>query len=220
MVYRGSGIVLLAFAVSGCWGDEKTRFPEGLDPIETIDVAAPPAVGGDLFPEMLAFDSGNRMGFDWVEARGFVHAPIARTWEAMREPEVCVDRREVDRWALRNATDEDLELYDFAYVIHNEVDDVINVEFDNTWHHGATMGTVEEPEEIVANFQKTWGTTFIDILRGTIIARPVDAETTELLMVEHIRAASGDGQDQARSYLTDYHASIVAHVHGEPLPAY
>jgi hypothetical protein len=217
MAHGGVMLVVVALGVTGCFGDEKTSFPEGLEPFEEIDVAAPEGTETDPFPERLAFDSGSRSGFDWVEARGFVHAPIARTWEAMREPEVCVDRRAVDRWSVRNVEDAE---HDFSYVIHNEVDDVISVEFDNTWRHGATTGTVEVPEEIHANFQKTWGTTFIDILRGSVIARPVDAETTELLMVEHIRAASGDGQEQGRSYLGDYFASIVAHVRGDPLPTY
>ena len=211
------GVLVIVF-LAGCWGDEKTRFPEGLEPLEESTAPAPAGTEADPHPETIEFVDGERMGFAWVHGRGFVHAPIATTWAAMREPEVCVDRRKVASWSVEHVEMPD-EQYDFEYVIHNTVEDVITVEFEITWRHGAVEGTREEPELIVANYQKTWGTTFIDILRGSVVATPVDETTTEITFVEHLRASAGDGTE-AQSYLRDYFDSIVAHAHGEPLPTF
>lgn len=212
------GTLVLVLFLAGCWGDEKTKFPEGLEPLEENTAPAPAGTAEDPHPETIELVDGTRMGFAWVHGRGFVHAPITTVWAAAREPEVCVDRRKVARWSVEHVEMPD-EQYDFEYVIHNEVDDVITVEFDITWRHGAVEGTLEAPELVVANYQKTWGTTFISILRGTVVLTPVDETTTEVALVEHLRASASDGTE-VRSYLRDYFESIVARSHGAPLPTY
>jgi len=212
------GAVLLALLLTACFGDERTKFPEGLEPLEESTAPAPDPTDSEEFPETLVLVDGHRDGFAFVHGHAFVHASLADTWSAMRTPQACVDARAVDRWSIIEVPLE--EPYDFTYKVHNEVDDVITVEFDITWRHGAVEGTVDAPELVVANYQKTWGTTFIDILRGSVVATAVDDQTTEITFVEHLKGSADAGTMEIRSYLRDYYANILALSHGDPLPEY
>jgi len=210
-----SSLALVAL-LGGCDSNEATVFPSGLEPLEECTASAPEPTDGELFPEKVNFTSGTKEEFSWVHGRGFVHAPLAKTWAAMREPEVCVNRREVDEWTVEH----DVETgYDFSYRIHNVVHDIITVEFDVTWRQGAVSGTVEEPEVVGTRFQKTFGTTYIDLMAGSIVARAKDAETTEIELIEHLKA-TGKGPETPLNTMRDYFDSVVALVHGKPLPTY
>jgi len=90
-----------------------------------------------------------------------------------------------------------------------------------TWRQSAVEGDQLEPEVVGVRFQKTFGTVFIDILRGSVVLRRAaeDDQVTELEMIEHIAAAQG-GPETLKSYLTDLHTSVIARVHGAALPVY
>lgn len=211
-------IAVLALAIGCLGGDTKTPFPEGLDPLEPENRAAFPASDdpADPYPERLSFEVGSTPDFDWVHARGYVDAPIDRVREALLDPPVVVDRRQVDRWSV--VLDVEPE-YPHSFRIHNEVDDIITVEFDMTWRLGDSDPESAEPGLFLARWQKTNGTTFIQILRGSLVVRPIDDQTTSLELIEHLRATSGS-HDQLMSYMGDLHASIVARVNDQPLPTY
>lgn len=209
-------VLLLAGGLLGCDSDEATEFPDGLAPLEESTAPAPDPIDGDPFPEDVRFVVGTEDEYSWAHGRGFVHKPLSETWAAMRDPEVCVDRREVDEWSVENDIEKE---YDFSYRIHNIVNDIITVEFDITWRQGVVEGDLDKPELVGARFQKTFGTTFIELLSGSVVARAKDENTTELEFVEHLRA-TGKGSETVQSYLRDYFASIVAKAHGKPLPTY
>lgn len=201
---------------SGCFGNERTSFPEGLEPLED-NVAEPPApTDDDPTPEEISVASGSNDDHVWVHARAYVDAPLARTWEALKNPDACADRRKVAEYSV--VWDVEPE-YLYSFRIHNVVEDIITVEFDVTWRQGLAAGTSEDPEAVAIRYAKTWGTTFITRLEGSIVATRVDDETTELDMIEFLDAAGG-GADAVTSYLTDLHASVVAVAHGRPLPEY
>ena len=208
--------VALISGTTGCDSDEPTEFPSGLEPLEVCTAPAPDPIEGDATPEDVRFVLGTEDEYSWVHGRGFVHKPLAETWAAMRDPEVSVDRREVDEWTVEHGVETE---YDFSYVIHNTVNDIITVEFDITWRQGVVEGTVEAPELVGGRFQKTFGTTFIELLSGSIVARAVDDSTTEIELIEHLKA-TGKGADTAQSFLRDYFTSVVAKAHGNPLPTY
>lgn len=219
---RRSGIVgivtatLLGAALCGCFGNETTVFPDGLEPLEEVTVAAPEGLPDDPYPEQLNLVTGETARYDLVLARGYVQAPLADVFVAMTTPEVCVDRRAVDMFTITLDVEEG---YDHSFRVRNVVEDIVTVEFDTTWRHSLIEGDQESPELVAGAWQKTWGTVFISLLRGSIVARPVDDATTEVEMVMHLDGDQG-GVDPAVSFVTDYHSSIVAAVHGEPLPTY
>lgn len=201
--------------VSAC-GNEVTVFPPGLEPLETNRAPAPAGTDEDPFPERLEMLEGENDTFAWVQARGFVHGSVAATWSAFQDPQVVADRRKVDEWSVMSNVETG---FDVSFMIHNVVHDVITVIFDVTWRQSVVSGDRAEPTQVAIRFQKTFGTVFIDILRGSILVRQVDDQLTEIEMIEHIGAASG-GTDNIKSYLGDLFSSVVARVHGQPLPQY
>lgn len=200
--------------LTGCFGSETTVFPPGLEPLEAENRAEWPAGSG--YPETLSLAEGAYdEDLDWVHARGYLHAPLADVYAALRTPDVDVDRREVDSWTVTW----DVEDYPTSYVIHNRVDDVITVEFDVTWRHAAVEGTESEPEKTAARWQKTEGSPVITVLEGSAVAWEVADGVTALELQENLESIQSDTHTIA-SYLTDLFGSVRATVHGEPLPEY
>ncbi|MFO0725125.1 MAG: hypothetical protein U1E65_15195 [Myxococcota bacterium] len=200
----------------GC-GDKIDVFPPGLEPIEQNRADFPPASDGDRYPEMLSFASGEGHDVAWAHSKGYIHAPLSMVWSAFQEPVVVVDRRKVAEWTI---TDNVETGFDRSFLVHNIVHNVITVSFDVTWRESATVGTTEAPRTVAIRFQKTFGTVFIDILRGSVVLRQGDdPSVTEIEEIEQIAAAQG-GVDNIQSYLTDLYQSVTARVHGQALPTY
>ena len=107
-----------------------------------------------------------------------------------------------------------------TFLVHNIVHAFLTVEFEVTWRQSSIPAGEPDPQTVAIRFQKTWGTVFIDILRGSIVLRQGDAEgITEIELIEQIQAAQG-GTDNIESYLTDLYQSVRARVHDQPLPQY
>lgn len=206
----------MSLCVWGCGGNEATEFPAGLEPLEENTAPAPTGTMTDPFPEEVVLVSGSAPRYEWVHLHGFIHAPLERVYDALSEPEACVDHRKVTRHTITLDTEPD---YDRSFLTHNEVDDIITVEFDLNWRFGLVDGSNDRPDLIGGTFSKTFGTTFISLLRGSIVARRIDDVTTEVELIEHINAATG-GSDDIISFMTDYFANAVALSHGDPLPTY
>lgn len=207
---------VLTAIVAGCFGNEPTAFPPGLEPLEEVTVSPPAPVDGDDYPEALELAKGEMGQYDWVQARGYVGAPIEVVYAAIRMPDVVVDHRAVARWSVELDTEPD---YAHSFQMHNEVDDFITVEFDIAWRFGAVEGTEDAPDVVAATWQKVYGTTFIDILRGSLLLHRVTDDVTEIEVVEHVRAASR-GTDPIEAYVRDLFANTVEVSHGRPLPTY
>jgi hypothetical protein len=203
---------MLAWALAACHHEEVT-FPHRLSPLEPNKAHWP-----DPTTEDLDVVSGGDADLWWAHSRGYVQVPLADVWAALAEPDVVVDRREVDVWEV---TDDPLPAFDRSWVVHHVVQDVITVDYDLTWAWELQEGTDAAPERIVARWDKTDGTTFIDILSGTIVLEPApdDPGATGVSVVDHLKAALRDDRTIAK-YLEDLHASIVAASHDDPLPTY
>jgi hypothetical protein len=63
------------------------------------------------------------------------------------------------------------------------------------------------------------GTGFISLLEGSLIVRPAAGQTAVTLVesIQHIKSLGSDAQT-AKKALDDQFASLVAKVHGLPLP--
>lgn len=210
-----SSLLLLGLVV-GCGGDEATVFPPGLRPLEAVTVPAPAAVPGDAYPEVFNSRSGEGADYEWAQGHGYIHAPLERVYEALRDPEVTTDRRRVSSFTVTLNTEPE---YPFSYRVHNVVHELVTIEFDMSWRLGPNESMEAAPTAVSAVYQKTFGSSFIDILRGNVLARRVDDSTTEIEMVRHI-LSSGAGGPEAEIYLRDMYNSILARVRGRPLPRY
>lgn len=220
----GPTLALLT-GLSGCaLGKEVTAFPPGLEPLEANTATWPEAQGGERYPEAQNLNTGDAddeelgVEYSWSHARGYVQRPIHKVYQALVVPRVNADRREIDSYEVTY----DVEpAYPYSYVLSNVVNDVLTVEFDVTWRHGATAGSEDEPEEIGTRWQKTEGSTVIEILRGSVRTFPVEDDVTAVEMVLHQRSLQrGFDADRTRAYLQDFYVALLAEAHGEPLPEY
>ena len=90
MVRRAFILSALVFTglAAGCGGDEATAFPPGLQPFEAVTVPLPAATASDPHPEVFVTRFGEGADYEWAQGRGYIHAPLARVYEALRDPEV------------------------------------------------------------------------------------------------------------------------------------
>ena len=199
---------------SGCFENVAEEFPPGLEPFEEVNEAAPP-MGDDPYPEQLSFEQRRwTRGALSVHARAYVHADVAETFAAVRNPLAGADRRE----AVTFSWDEDVEPeYRWSHRSHLVIPDIVTVEFELTWRSGIVEGTEEAPEITATRWQKTWGTTAISLLEGSIVCRQVEPGITELEIQYHLDSLAA-GYDTIEGYLQGYLDSILALVRGEPLP--
>jgi hypothetical protein len=204
-------------AIASCKGNSSSNFPAGLEPLDPTNQApAPAGTPTDPHPEAVESVTGETDDYVWAHAHGYVHASLEQTWEAMRDPAVCVDRRKVDQW---DVTQDDEPSYKYSYLIHDLVHSIVTVEFFVGWRHDVFEGTADAPTAVAARFQKVYGTDYIEAMSGSILARKIDDTTTELELIEHLKAHA-QGPGTAESTMKDYFASVVARVHGQPLPTY
>src|SRR5262249_38698697 len=143
---------------AACAGNHATRFPPGLKTLGDNAAEFPAAVQDDAHPETITVVTGETDDYVWVQAKAYVHASLATTWEAMRTPEVCVDRRHVSSWKVTENVESG---YDYSFVIHNTFDNVITIEEDLTWRQSHFEGSLEAPDAVIAAYQKTNGSDYI-----------------------------------------------------------
>lgn len=209
------GVGALALA-PGCGGSEETAFAAGIDPLEPNTAVAPTRDPGSPPPEVIALASGAAAAYEWAHARGYLRVPLARAWDAIKEPGVLVDRRRVSEFTVtRNVEPE----YAVSFRVHNVVHDIITIEFDDTHRQGVLEGDAQNPTAIVARSQKTSGSTFITLKRDSVILRRLDDQNTAVELIRQLRS-TGTGVEEVETYIRDLYASILAQTRGEPLPRY
>lgn len=198
-----------------CSSNDAVDFPSRLAPLE--DNRAPLPTGPGDHPEILSIVSGGDADLWWAHGQGYIHAPVDSVWIHARDIEVCVDRREVEAWTSTWGT---VPSFDASYTIHNTARDIITVEYDATWvHEVQALDEADMPSRVVAQWDKTAGTPFIELLAGSVVLEAVEPNVTKVSLVEHLQAPLRDDETIA-TYLSDYFADLLARTHGEPLPTF
>ena len=210
-------LLFWGFCATGCFSEVETPFPPGLEPLEENTAAAPEARPGEPYPEELVMVRAFAPYLPRthaVHARGYVQAPIVDVWTALRHPDVGADRRTFSEWS----TTQDVEPeYDYSYVIHSVIDNVIIVEYDVSWRHGVVEGTVDAPLLVSARWQKTSGSSAISDLQGSVLLREVEPGVTEVAVIEYLRAIASD-HGNIEAFLNDMFRELVILSHGGELP--
>ncbi len=218
MTHPRSSLLLALVILTGCFDNVGTEFPEGLEPWEDPNEAPPPeAAPGDPYPEEITFVR-KRWGRDnSVHARAYVHADVAATFAGVRHPLAGADRRPAVTFTYVEDVDPE---YEYSHQSHLVVPDIVTVEMDLTWRSGVVEGTSEEPMITATRWQKTFGTTAISNLEGSIVCRRVTDDVTELEIQYHLNAL-GQGHETIENYLRGYFESVLLLAHGtapEDLP--
>lgn len=216
---RATSFALLALlALSGCFENVTTEFPEGLEPWEMPNEAEPPAATDtEPYPEEITFVRKRWMGALSMHSRAYVHADVATTFAAVRHPLAGADRRPAVTFEWEDDVEPD---YEHSHRSHLVIPDIVTVEFWLTWRSGVVEGTSEEPIITATRWQKTDGTSAISLLEGSIVCTRVNDEVTELQIQYHLNAVASNF-DTIENYLRGYFDSILLLAHGtapEDLP--
>ena len=180
--------LLLALAWA-CGGAETTEFPAGLEPLEASTAVPADTTGA----QQLRGQRQALLGSWQASARRSPRSldPRPRGWQ----------NRRAARWSVT----EDVEPSTAQLPVRNEVDDIVTVEFDVTWRHGAVEGTDTGPT--TASRWKAWVQPSFRCSRvGRCAAgRP---DVTELGSSSERRWCAD------RALVRDYYDSIVAVTYG------
>jgi hypothetical protein len=203
---------LAALACAACQSDVNTPFPPGLEPLE--DNAVPEQQGG-AYTEVLR-SSSTDADYIHIYARGYVLVPPAVLWAAAKNPDaniaVCSTNQQI-------VTPDDQPEYEYSFVVHYVVNDVVTVEWDDQWRFGTIEGTPEALTLGMIKHQKVCGSSFIRLSEGTIqVTATDDPNVSELAFVEHLNAVGGGVADVLKGVQHNYD-SLVAVAHGNPIPA-
>jgi hypothetical protein len=210
MKYVLAGCALLASA--GCQDDIKTPFPPGLEPLE--DNVIPVQQGGE-YTETLRTSTvdGDEIK---IYGLGYVLAAPAEVWAASKNPDANIALCSTDTQTVTPNNDPS---YEFSFIVHYVVNNVLTVEWDDQWRWGVIDGTLEQPRLGMIKHQKTEGSSFIELSEGTIeVTATDDPNATELAFVEHLKAAGG-GVSDVLAGVQHHYDSLVAVSHGNPIPA-
>ncbi|TNE88904.1 MAG: hypothetical protein EP330_12895 [Deltaproteobacteria bacterium] len=205
-------LVLLLVA---CQRDVKTPFPEGLEPLEDMAVEAPAPSGGEDYPETTTSTVGESDDYNWAHVRGYLHANIADVWELMRsDGPAMADRRDIDAWETTYDVEPE---YDLTFVNHVTVNDIITLEWDLTYRGDLAGGDVDAPERYAIRFQKTEGSSLIDLQEGSIVLLATDDAVTEFQFIERLKAPQTSTEDPL-TYGQDMHETLAVMLAGGAMP--
>lgn len=202
-------LVCLAALAGGCQDNITTVFPPGLEPLE--DNKAPsPADGSET---LVMIEGGGDL--KWVHGRAYILAPPAAVWAATQDPEPVVAACATTSHSVMVGVEAQ---YEYGFMVHYSVDNIVTVEWDEAWRYGTITGTPDAPELAVIRYQKVFGSEYISTLEGSIILyATADPAVTEVAYIERLDALGGD-HGNIRSSMEQRFANMRALAHGEPLP--
>jgi hypothetical protein len=202
----------------GC-GAPEHKMPAWMQPLDPTDqAAAPAAVAGDPFPESVNVVTGTTSDYSWGHSHGWIHSPIGTVWKAMQDLDVIVDRRTVAQWSITKTNVDSTATVSF--IAHNVVQNVLTVTLDTEWREGPANGDAGEPQVVAIRNDLQASSIFVSVLEDSVRLIRHDADTTEFESMRHGKTLSPTPETDIRTYENDLYNSVVARVHGQPLPTY
>lgn len=186
-------IAALLTALSACGGSGVAEFPPGWEMLAPASVEVPDAAG--QITNVFETD-------DWIEGHAAwrIDRPVVDVWNALREPDVVVDRRRIDEWSSVVVNDTSS---DFSMAVTNSTTEIITVSFDLTWRHKVVEGGPSSPEQLAVRWQKTFGPDIIERLEGSMVVWDIDEGSTGVQVVERLSTPTS-GPEEIEAYLTDF----------------
>lgn len=188
---RSLAAAALSLALTSCFDDIATEFPEGLEPLE------PNEAPEQSVPEAtLTIVEGVSEEYLWVHGRGYVFATPGKTWDAAKDSAVMVHVCATDEQQVETGVED----YEYSFQVHYVVEALVTVEWDEIWRFGAVDGPPIDPKLAMVRYQKTFGSDAISLLEGSVqLVATADPEVTEVQFVEHLDAFGGTVDDMKAS---------------------
>lgn len=224
MKQRARHAVLCAamVCVMGCYDNVSTPFPPGAEPWEENMAPMPQPTEEDPCPEgQLGFHRTVYMRANTVHARACIHQPLEVVWRALRDPQTSRDPTTTSGFRVAaydvSADEDPAPQYSYRTEIH--VDDIIDLDFEQTWRHYLAEGTDEMPELTATRWQKTFGSSALFLMEGSIVAQPLE-EHPEITLLEyqyHLDAVARDDHGTIEAFLTVIYGRLRQRAHDETL---
>lgn len=209
-------VTLLAFgalvcSVAACQDDVTTPFPEGLEPFEDNPVELDDPLSAEMLHAIT--DDGDTIK---VYGRGYVQTSPTRLWGLTKTPQAMIALCSTDEQKVTENTE---PLYEYSFLVHYTVHNVLTVEWDDQWRYGTVLGTPEDIQLGMIRHQKIQGSDFITLSEGSVqVLATDDPNVSELAFVEHLDAIQGGSADVLKGMQHNYDA-LVALAHDAPIPA-
>jgi hypothetical protein len=208
------GFVCFAGLALGCQHDVSTPFPPGLEPLEKDTAPPPAATPSDPYPQAINIQPGTDDTSPYVHATGYIKGNISDVWSAMQDPAVVVDRHHVDSWTAAQNVETGYDVsFRTDYTVHN----IVTVNFSLTWREGAVDGTKDAPSHVSIVYEKTFGSSYINMMKGSIELVKVTDGVTELQFAQRLDASQTD-QNTIVMWTQGIYDSVIARLAGQPLP--
>jgi len=197
-------VTLGCLLASGCAACNPTRHDDfplevGFMPIEAVSILAqwPAPTGTDPHPQGLGpIVQVSESGHYASHARGYLHAPLAKVYEALHDPAASFIHNDGGGTRLAFPPVMNVEPFPVSFRVRYANSTIIGeVEFEVTYRAGPLEGTDGAPIVIGERYQKTWGTTHIQVMTGSLVATTVDG-APDVTSVEMIAWLKADTQDQ------------------------
>lgn len=192
--------------LAGC-GDNIDPLPDGLTELEPNQAGTGP-LGS------LQFADGED-GYLWLHGRAQVAGDAAAVWAGLQVAERVVATCSINRYKITPVVD---ELYDFSFTSDNEVDNIVTVDWQETWRFGTLLNDLTGSARRI-RYQKTEGSSFISLIEGSIdlTAEPASG-VFEIRLLEHLKAVGGGISDMKQSMQRRFDI-VAALAQGAPLPS-
>jgi hypothetical protein len=194
---------LLLLSSASCAKNSPDDFPLefGFQPMEPLlDTALlPAAAGNELYPQGLGVVvAAPGAGHYSSHARGYLHAPLAKVYLALHDPNSSLIHNDsgsprLDFAPMLNVESEFPVSFRVRYSNNTIIGDV---KFDLTYRGGPLLGTDAAPLKVGQRYQKTWGTPHIGTMSGSLVATPLAADPN-ITVVEMVAWLNADTQYQS-----------------------
>jgi len=202
----------LSLLLFGCQSNVHTPFPPGLEPIADNPVTLGPVSGATETLVTMTSDSP----YVKIFAKGYVLVAPGTLWAAAKSPAPNLATCVTDMQAVTENND---PAYEYSYLVHYTVNNVVTVEWDDQWRFGAIGGTPDAPVLAMIRHQKTQGSSFITLSEGTTeLDATDDPDISTLSFVEYLDATNA-GVSQVLKGVQHHYDSLVSVAHGGAVPA-
>jgi len=179
---------------------------ESLVPI-TVSHCEPNEEG--LYTEETKVISGEKEGLFWSEGGGCIQAPIREVWAKMNNMDLTRFEGMKDMEVLSaqsNLEDPTTHFYKVKYWVGP-------IDYTVDWYQTLKWGTVEDPGQVLVNFQKVDGTSHIYVFEGSYLLEAIDENVTGFTSAHRISGSSWSRiqERHAIGNIADLHDKLKAH---------
>ncbi|MBI4042712.1 MAG: hypothetical protein HY391_04460 [Deltaproteobacteria bacterium] len=168
------------------------------------------------YHESVTVLSGSRSeGGYWAEGGGCILRPLKEVWAVgHNQPHLVWDR--VDDYSV-TVKEPPQNVTHFYEVLYKVKEFFITVDWTMYWFHSIQRGTFEDPKEVLINFQKVAGTSYIPYWKGSILLKEIAPGVTQFSIRWLIDASEQTEAKAAESVRTMYEKFRTGGPNWEPL---